>query len=457
MNINLSLSSDKYISDIIIFNEKIIKEWKHNVKLFVFIDEIYNPITYKLDFVYSIKNKNFNKVIDLNSAYKIINEYSNIVDTNLYKSDLRFYSGDLREEELILKQANLTNLINTKTTHDDFLSFCLGGTNLIHSILLKISKSKEIFTYRIHNAINLEQGFMNNRIWFSPNNEMFLSKKQELFNHNKILIKEKVDKFLDNLIYGTKRETLSKNFISRRYPNSLSSIFQEFLKLIYLFFTFDKRYIKYYIRFKTLINSKLISLLHTNIKTINKPYILFALNIPTDSQILVRASYFKDFISLISIVADSIPLNHYLIIREHPAFPGMLNFKDLKRLLHKKKQIKLISHSESFVELIQKSKSVLIINNTSYLEAIICGKPVISIGRGVFTSQNITYEVSDFFNLANMFTVELKETNLNKLKSFLFDWYLETYPEINSNNVVFKEKNEILLNGIFEKIQLHYK
>jgi capsule polysaccharide modification protein KpsS len=179
------------------------------------------------------------------------------------------------------------------------------------------------------------------------------------------------------------------------------------------------------------------------------------LNVPTDSQILVRASYFRDFISLISLIADSIPFNHYLIIREHPSFPGMLDYKELKRLLRKKENIKLVSHRESFFDLVKKSKSVLIINNTSYLESIILGKPVLALGIGPFTSQNILHEITNFRKLGDTLNTYNSKTNINQLKKFLNNWYLETFPLIDSNLANSKRKIDLTLDGIFEKISLH--
>lgn len=455
MNINISLSSDKYINEVIEFHKRISNTMNKKININVFIDEIYNPITSTLNFVYNIEKCEQIKNYQLYECHKLIQDYSSIIDTNLFKSDLRVHSGNLSTEEMILKQAKLCYLIDSITSTDDFLSFTFGGTNIVHSILYKFSNFKKVFTYRIHNAINLEPGLKGNRIWFSPNNEMKLCSTHPRFIHNLEHVNYKVDEIVDSLLNGIKRETLNKKFVSRRYPNSLLSFFSETLKLIYLFIIFDKRHRKYYVRIKALLNSFLIPLLYKDFNSISKPYFLFALNVPTDSQILVRASYYKDFISLISLIADSIPFNHYLVIREHPSFPGMLNYQDLKRLLRKKKNIKLVSHKDSFFELVERSKSVLIINNTSYLESILLGKPVLALGIGPFTSQNILHEISDFRKLGQALITFNSKTTINKLKEFLNNWYHETYPLIDSNLNYSKRKIDLTFEGIFEKIYLH--
>jgi|LakMenEpi03Aug12_release.lakeMendotaPanAssembly.Ray.scaffolds.fasta_scaffold145251_2 hypothetical protein len=455
MNINISLSSDKYIYEVIEFHHRISKTWDKKININVFIDEIYNPITSSLDFVYNIEKCQQIKNFQTLECHKLIQDYSKIIDTNLFKSDLRLHSNVLSSEEMILKQAKLCYLIDSKTSTDDFLSFTFGGTNIVHSILFKFSNFKNVFTYRIHNAINLEPGLKTNRVWFSPNNEMKLCSTHPRFIHNLERVNYKVDEIVDSLVNGIKRETLNKKFVSRRYPNTLVSFFSETLKLIYLFITFDKRYKKYFVRIKSLFNSLVIPLLYKDFNSISKPYFFFALNVPTDSQILVRASYFRDFISLISLIADSIPFNHYLIIREHPSFPGMLDYKELKRLLRKKENIKLVSHRESFFDLVKKSKSVLIINNTSYLESIILGKPVLALGIGPFTSQNILHEITNFRKLGDTLNTYNSKTNINQLKKFLNNWYLETFPLIDSNLANSKRKIDLTLDGIFEKISLH--
>jgi hypothetical protein len=455
MKVNISLSSDKYIDDIIIFEKKVRDQWSNKIRLTVFIDEVYNSKTYNLDFVFFDKKNFAKKSLDLESSIDVICRYSNILDTNLFKSDLRFDAGVLSRNQLIIKQAQLTELICSKTFDDDFISFSMGGTNIIHSILYKISESKKIFSYRIYNGGNLEKGFKQNRVWFSPNNEMLLDTNQPLFKHDLISIESKVENYLDALINGEKRETLSKQFVSRRYPNSLNSFLNEALKFLFLALIFDKRYVKYYFRLKSFINSKFIGFLYFRLNP--KPYVLFPLNIPTDSQILVRAPYFRDIISLISIVSDAVPLNHNLIIREHPAFPGSLNFIELRNLLKRKKNIKLVSHKLSFFDLVKGAKSLIIINNTSYIEAILLGKPIISIGKGPFVNQNIVNEIFDFSHLNYALSNSDHITPISGLKSFISKWYLETYPIISSTNETNFTKINLVLEGILEKIDLHLK
>lgn len=455
MNINISLSSDKYINEIISFEKKIKKYFEGRFNLKVFIDEVFDVNTYKLEYVYSHKINNPCRILSLESAYEVIDNYTKIIDSNLFKSDLRMSSGNISSNLMIIKQASLTSLIFSQVSSNDFLTFSFGGSNIIHSILFKISNFNNVFSYRIHNAINLESGFKSNRLWFSPNNSMLLSKNQPLFSHNKLAINKMVNFYVDNLIGGVKRDILSKQFVSRRYPNSAKLIINEFSKFLILFLIANKKYKKYFLRIKLLINSFFVPTLHSNIKTINKPYFLFALNVPTDSQILVRAPYFRDFISLISIISDSIPLNHFLVIREHPAFPGMLNYFELRNLLNKKRNIKLISHKISFIEILKSAKSLLIINNTSFLEANILKIPVISLGKGVFSNQNITNEVIDFGDLSRVFINPTNVASVEDFKLFLSRWYSETYPVVNSDCEKLQRKIDLSLNGIYEKIDLH--
>ena len=455
MNINISLSSDKYISKIIFFEKKIRENFEGRFSLKVFIDEVYNVDTYKLEYVYSHKINNPCRILTLDSAYELIDNHAQIIDSNLFKSDLRLTSGNISSNLIIIKQASLTSLISSQVSTNDFLTFSFGGSNIIHSILFKISNFNNVFSYRIHNAINLEPGFKLNRLWFSPNNVMSLCQKQPLFKHNKLAINKKVDFYVDNLISGVKRDTLSKQFVSRRYPNSFKLFFKELFIFLFSLITFNKKYKKYYLRIKLLINSFFVKTLYINEITITRPFVFFALNVPTDSQILVRAPYFRDFISLISLISDSIPLNHFLVIREHPAFPGMLNYFELRQLLEKKRNIKLVSHKLSFNQLLNKAKSLLIINNTSFLEANILQIPVIAIGKGVFSNQNIANEIVDFGDLSKVFANPTKVSSIENLKLFLFNWYSETYPILSFDCENSDTKINLTLNGIYDKILLH--
>ena len=39
---------------------------------------------------------------------------------------------------------------------------------------------------------------------------------------------------------------------------------------------------------------------------------------------------YKDFLSLIDLISSMIPFGYDLVVREHPAFPGSLDFKRFK-------------------------------------------------------------------------------------------------------------------------------
>ena len=194
--------------------------------------------------------------------------------------------------------------------------------------------------------------------------------------------------------------------------------------------------------------------MYTKLEDIENNILLFALNVPTDSQILVRTSYYNDFIALISIVANCLPENYTLVVREHPAYPGMLNRNELSILLKKYKNVKFVSEKYSFFEMIKRSKSVLIINNTSYFESILLGKPVIALGKGLFSGQNILNEVNSFDKLHDIILNPKVKPDKSRLVEMLVKLYKETFP--NYKEKVLKSKIDYTIKGILTKIKMHY-
>ena len=111
---------------------------------------------------------------------------------------------------------------------------------------------------------------------------------------------------------------------------------------------------------------------------------MFVLNTSYDSQILIRAPEYRDFPSLIQLVAGMMPYGYDLALREHPAFPGMLDHGRLVSLQRRHPHVKLVSSEVPLPDVMAGARGVLIINNTAFIDAILAGKPVISLGNGVF-------------------------------------------------------------------------
>ena len=461
MNIYIYLSYDKYIDKYYTLSLELKKIYK-NCVINIFIDEL-DYLSYedlKHDKFSSIDNlisiNAYNQNLSIEESKKIIYENDLIVPSNLYNSDLRFHAKILNKDELIVKQAKMIKIFKDNLVNENSISFCKSGTNLVHSVLFKISDSLNICTYRIHNFVTFEIGFKLPRIWFSPNDIRKIENNKFNFDHDEKILKKKSEDWIDSINQKKyHRHILNRKNISRRYPNTFNTIVKEFSKYIYLKSTFNKKNKYYQERIKNLINSFKGKSLYTKLEDIENNILLFALNVPTDSQILVRTSYYSDFMALISIVANCLPENYTLVIREHPAYPGMLNRKELSLLLKKYKNVKFVSEKYSFFQMINKSKSVLIINNTSYFESILLGKPVIALGKGLFSGQNIVNEVNSFDKLYDTIVNPTIKPNKELLSNVLTSVYKETYP--NYEDKSNKTKIDLTIEGVMVKIKTHFK
>jgi hypothetical protein len=107
---------------------------------------------------------------------------------------------------------------------------------------------------------------------------------------------------------------------------------------------------------------------------------LFPLHFQPEYSTLVLAPYSVNQLAVVRNVAISLPITHRLYVREHPAGLGMqpLSFyKELKKIPN----VRLISPLASMHDLILGSDGVVTITGTAGWEALMLGKPVLTLGN----------------------------------------------------------------------------
>ena len=108
-------------------------------------------------------------------------------------------------------------------------------------------------------------------------------------------------------------------------------------------------------------------------------YVFFALTSEPEATLLMQAPYFADQVWVAKMVAQSLPLNFKLYVKDHPQMPGYRDsnfYKEIKKFPN----IKLIDTKTDSMELIKNSKLVVTITGTVGFEALFFKKPVITFG-----------------------------------------------------------------------------
>jgi hypothetical protein len=172
-----------------------------------------------------------------------------------------------------------------------------------------------------------------------------------------------------------------------------------------------------------------------------KNFIYFPLPVQPESQSYAWDPFHVNTISIIENIAKSIPSNYLLFVKEHPGQKAK-NWRSIE--IYKKiislPNVRLIHQNVNNYEMISKSDLVMLINNSSGLEALFYKKPVIVFG-------DVFYDVTSMVKKINKIE-DLPSVIHDSLFSFKF-----SYQEL-SFLMESIERNHILVNywGIMKEL-----
>jgi hypothetical protein len=182
-------------------------------------------------------------------------------------------------------------------------------------------------------------------------------------------------------------------------------------------------------RFSRYLNKKLIEKYYDKIESIDdkKTIFYFPLHYPIDSQLVFRGRPFLNQIDFALNIANFLPYNSQLIVKEHPHARGAVPCKELKRLKTNDNIIVLHPWVNSH-DVLDKSDHVIIINSTVALEALYRGKHVISFGKNYLKGHELITEIESFYDLFKLYRINnSKQIKQNNLKQYLINAYYNSY------------------------------
>lgn len=126
-----------------------------------------------------------------------------------------------------------------------------------------------------------------------------------------------------------------------------------------------------------------------------RPFVYFPLHVTDDFKIKRVIPHCVDQGSLIEQVADSLPAGYDLVLKEHPVSIGRNPLTWLRRVL-RRPNIRLVDPYTSSHELMAASAAVAVIGSTVGLEALLHGKPVLTLGQPYYAGYGLTVDVDSF-------------------------------------------------------------
>ena len=190
---------------------------------------------------------------------------------------------------------------------------------------------------------------------------------------------------------------------------------------------------------KNIISQKLQS--KNNLKKIK--YVFFPLNSEPEIALSVYNFKLRNQIEISRIISEALPLNYYLIVKEHPRSWGVRKSSYYKKL-SKIPNLKFAKVDDRINDLIKNSSGVIVISSFVAFQALILNKPVALIGSSIYEMLGKPYilKVENIFCLDKIIEelINLKINSRNILEKFVCSVY-ETCVPIDLYNKLLKKQD----------------
>lgn len=328
-----------------------------------------------------------------------------------------------------------------ETEKPDLVFFSVVGA--VGSMLLfHIAKKKGIRTIVVHPA------YIQNTYLLSEtyNTFSFLEKnlKNRPFNSFSSELQAKAQTFLDSfrdqphphweLAHPARQPVNRLKQFSFLLPKNLVQNIRARAKDFYRHFTSEERYDHDYIgpwgqlkdaTKRKLRNARGLADLYDTPRSQDEPFVFFPLHFEPEISLSLLAPFFTDQISIIKLIARSLPVGYMLYVKEHPAmvvYRPRSYYKEIKKIPN----VRLIDPAVTGYELIFKAKLVATITGTAGWEAILFKKPVITFGEVFYNNLSFVKHCRAPEELAYLMKEQLeqsehKEEELLALLAGLFE------------------------------------
>ena len=289
-----------------------------------------------------------------------------------------------------------------KRVKPDFIIMQKTGENIANSILFHLAKSMNIDTWmftetRLENSFVLSNDLEGNtikhefeRIMKNPPENM------KSYNHDYI-IQKSVSKMINDFLEIEFGKSTSKQKIKRYLKRIFDNNEQIYLNKGKSKSKMLEWRIKHHFELKNRINflDK-----HTLKNIPNENFIYFPLPVQPESQNNAWAPFQTNLYSIIENIAKSIPANHFLYVKEHPA-QGSKYWRPIefyKKILFLP-NVKLFHPTVDNHKLLSSCKILVTINSSSGLEALFYKKPIIVFADAFYDSLSMVRKIKDVSTL----------------------------------------------------------
>ena len=228
--------------------------------------------------------------------------------------------------------------------------------------------------------------------WLDDPMSLSFVRKFDLKKPNKKTL-QIADEYIQNIKIKNERPYYLDPYLGQKKIKRVLGSISSYLRCLYRETSFFGEKKTFYETYK---QSALISL-YASINSIFRKYddlsnlknyeiVLYPLHYEPEASLSYLSEFFSNQIALIENIAKCLKTNQIIVVKEHPAQPGILQTKKYRLLKKNVSNLYYLSHEVTSFQIIKRSK--LIITLTSHLgwEALILGKPVFLLGKMFYDS-----------------------------------------------------------------------
>ena len=146
-------------------------------------------------------------------------------------------------------------------------------------------------------------------------------------------------------------------------------------------------------------------------------YVFYPFHVPYDAQITFRGWQYRNQDETVKLIAGALPEGFTLYAKPHPHSTGHFPLKWFKEL-SKVANVKLIAPEVSAHSLIEHSKAIVTVNSDVGWEALLYGKPVVTLGKPFYYGLGYTHDVEDISELSEHIKAALAQPKLTRSKIY---------------------------------------
>ena len=187
----------------------------------------------------------------------------------------------------------------------------------------------------------------------------------------------------------------------------------------------------------------------------NVQFAYFPLHLEMERTLLISAPYYTNQLEVIRNIAQSLPINYKLFVKEHPIqyARGWRSSKEYEEIM-KIPNVVLLHPSVDKNELFQKCSLIITIAGSAGFEGLFYGKPVITFAELNFSMLNSVETVTNLFELPKIINKSLmKKIEPNELDKFV-SLLEKSTTNFDYAQFLTKVKKEFFFNGNLVDVEI---